>query len=245
MSLGNNIQFLRKQRKITQEELAAYMSVSRQTVSKWEADDMMPEINKLIEMCDFFSCKLDVLVRENMTVWDSIYSEVSIQTLKAFRMARYVMITPNPEDDVNAYMEQWANKSGLLAFDKHAKRIGWDFPFVSSEQQNRFGLRGYVSAYIIPEGFKVTYPGVEIAEQNEASYAVISIREPFEQAFERIPNAYKLVMKYLQANGFKEKQEEHVLSCFEYVYDKCGVTYMDVYIHVDAVTKADMFNLFL
>ncbi len=35
MNLGKNIQFLRKQKKITQEQLAEMMSVSRQTISRW------------------------------------------------------------------------------------------------------------------------------------------------------------------------------------------------------------------
>lgn len=121
MSLGKNIKYLRKQRKITQEEFAEYMMVSRQTISKWESEDVVPELNKLIEMCDYFSCKLDALVREDLSLVDEIYSEVKIKKVKAFKMAQYVMITPNPEDDVNAYLEEWAQKSGLLSFDKNAK----------------------------------------------------------------------------------------------------------------------------
>lgn len=104
MSLGKNIKYLRKQRKITQEEFAEYMMVSRQTISKWESEDVVPELNKLIEMCDYFSCKLDALVREDLSLVDEIYSEVKIKKVKAFKMAQYVMITPNPEDDVNAYL---------------------------------------------------------------------------------------------------------------------------------------------
>lgn len=244
MSLGKNIQYLRKQKKTTQEEFSEYMNVSRQTVSKWESEEVVPELNKLIKMCNYFSCKLDALVRENLSIVDKIYSEVKIQTISDFKMARYVMITPNPEDDVNAYLENWAHQSGLFSIDKNAKRIGWDFPYVSSEQQNRFNLRGYVAAYILPKGFEPTYPGVEIAEQLEASYAVITIQNPFEAALERIPNAYKIIMEYLNANGFKEKSEDNILSCFEYVYEKNGVTYMEVFIHTDAVSKGNLYTNF-
>ena len=38
MSLGENLQFLRKKNNITQEQLAEQLDVSRQSVSKWESD---------------------------------------------------------------------------------------------------------------------------------------------------------------------------------------------------------------
>ena len=244
MSLGKNIQYLRKQKKITQEQLAEIMSVSRQTISRWEADEIIPELNKLVALSDVFSCKLDTLVKEDMVAWDEIYSEVTIKTMKAFRMARYVMVTPKPEDDVNAYMDNWAQQSGLLKVQPDAMRIGWDFPYVSSELQNRFGLRGYVAAYILPEGFETDCFGVEYANQEEADYAVITIYDPFAAAFERIPNAYKKILEFLQSNGFREKPKDDILSCFEHVYEKEGITCMDVYIHVDSVSKTDSFTNF-
>lgn len=244
MSLGKNIQYLRKQKKITQEQLAEIMFVSRQTISRWEADEIIPELNKLVALSEKFSCKLDALVKEDMLSCDEVYSEITIKHVKAFKMARYVMVTPNPEDDVNTYMDNWAQQSGLLRYQPDAMRIGWDFPYVSLELQNRFGLRGYVAAYILPEGFETTYPGVEFADQEEADYATITIYDPFAAAFERIPNAYKKILKSLSANGFCEKPKEGILSCFEHVYEKEGITCMDVYMHVDSISKADIFTNF-
>lgn len=245
MSLGNSIQYLRKQKQITQEQLAERMSVSRQTISKWEADEAVPELSKLIALSDLFSCKLDALIREDLNAYDEIYSEITVKTVKPFKMARYVMVTPNPEDDVNRYMNDWAKRAGLLALNPEAKLIGWDFPYVSSELQNRFGLRGYVAAYVLPQGFEPDCPGVEYADQEEADYAVITVYDPFAAPFERIPNAYKKIMEYLQANGFREKPRDNVLPCFEYVYCKNGITCMDVYIHVDSVSKTNKFISFL
>lgn len=244
MSLGKNIQYLRKEKKITQEQLAEIMAVSRQTISRWEADEIIPELSKLVALSDVFSCKLDTLVKEDMSADDQIYSEITIKKVKAFRMARYVMITPNPESDVNVYMDNWAQRSGLLEFQPDAMKIGWDFPYISSELQNRFNLRGYVSAYVLPEGFKTDCPGVEYADQEEAEYAVITIYDPFVAAFDRIPNAYKKIMKYLQANGFREKPKENILPCFEHEYEKEGIVCMDVYMHVDSVSRTDCFTSF-
>lgn len=73
MSLGKNIQYLRKQKKITQEQLAEIMSVSRQTISRWEADEIIPELNKLVILSEMFSCKLDTLVKEDLLACDEIY----------------------------------------------------------------------------------------------------------------------------------------------------------------------------
>ena len=240
MSLGKNIQYLRKQKKITQEKLADEMAVSRQTVSRWEAD----EIVNLVALSDLFSCKLDTLIRENLTDDKHIYSEITIKTVKGFRMARYVMVTPNPEDDVNAYMENWTKRAGLLEIAPNAMQIGWDFPFVSAELQNRFGLRGYVSAYVLPDGFTTDCPGVEYHDQIDADYAVITIYDPFAAAFERIPNAYKKIMAHLEVNGFQEKMNDNILACFEHVYEKDGMTCMDVYVHVDSVSKTAVYTIF-
>lgn len=244
MSLGSNICFLRKQKKYTQEQFAEKMEVTRQTVSRWESDEVVPELAKLVDISNIFACKLDALVKETLSEQGDVYSKVQIKRMAPFRMASYVMISPNPEADVNNYMEKWALTSGLKASDPKAKRIGWDFPFVSQEQQNRFGMHGYAAAYILPEGFETNCPGVQYSENAEADYAMITIKEPFIQPFERIPNAYKRIMEYLQANNFKEKQQDNIISCFEHEYEENGIIYMDVYIHVDGVTKVDAFSHF-
>lgn len=244
MSLGNNISFLRKQKKLTQEQLADRMSVTRQTVSRWESDEVVPELDRLVEMCGIFACKLDVLVREDLSEQSEIYSEIRIRRIAPFKMASYVIISPDPESDALGHMDSWAKNCGLKDICPDVKLIGWDFPFVSQEQQHRFGLHGYVAACVIPDDFKTDCGGVTFTENKEADYAVITIKEPFIQPFERIPYAYKLIMDYLEANNFKEKKQENIIGCFEYEYKKNDITYMDVFIHVDGVAKADAFSMF-
>ena len=244
MSLGNNIYFLRKQKKLTQEQFADRMSVTRQTVSRWESDEVVPELDRLVEMCEIFTCKLDALVREDLSDQGEIYSEIRIKRIAPFKMASYVIISPDPENDAMGYMDRWAENCGLKKLYPDVRFIGWDFPFISQEQQNRFGLHGYVAACVLPDDFNTDCPGATFSENKEADYAVITIKEPFIQPFERIPKAYKLIMEYLQANHFKEKPQENIIGCFEYTYTKNGTTYMDVFIHVDGVTKSDAFSLF-
>lgn len=58
-------------------------------------------------LSDLFACKLDTMIKEDMSAGDAVYSEIIVKKVKAFQKARYVMLSPNPEDDVNAYMENW------------------------------------------------------------------------------------------------------------------------------------------
>lgn len=63
MSFGENLVYYRKRLKITQEELAERLYVSRQTVSRWENDSFYPDMDTLIKLCDIFDCSMDTLVR--------------------------------------------------------------------------------------------------------------------------------------------------------------------------------------
>ena len=48
---------------MTQEKLAERMHVSRQTISKWETEEAMPELDKLVELSSLFSCTIDALLK--------------------------------------------------------------------------------------------------------------------------------------------------------------------------------------
>lgn len=50
---------------MTQEQLADKLEVSRQTISKWEAGTSYPEMEKILQLCDLFSCSMDTLMRGN------------------------------------------------------------------------------------------------------------------------------------------------------------------------------------
>ena len=62
-AFAENLQFYRNRKEMTQEQLAEKMGVSRQTISKWEAGTSYPEMEKLLLLCDLFSCSMDTLMR--------------------------------------------------------------------------------------------------------------------------------------------------------------------------------------
>ncbi len=62
MSFRTNLSYLRMSRSMTQEQLAMLLGVSRQSVTKWESGKSTPEMDKLLKLCEIFSCTLDELV---------------------------------------------------------------------------------------------------------------------------------------------------------------------------------------
>ena len=67
MSFRDNLQHLRATRNMTQEQLAMLLGVSRQSVTKWEAEKSYPEMDKLLKLCQIFECTLDDLVQGDLT----------------------------------------------------------------------------------------------------------------------------------------------------------------------------------
>lgn len=63
MTLGEKISALRNQYEMSQGDLAEKMNVSRQSISKWETDTSVPELDKLIQLSEVFHITLDELVK--------------------------------------------------------------------------------------------------------------------------------------------------------------------------------------
>lgn len=228
MSFGKNLQFLRKLRgKMTQEELAEKMQVSRQTVSKWELDAVYPEIDKMLELCELFSVSADNLLREDMTAYDEKYSDLRIEKCQSFKYVVYPVISADPEGDAIGHMRKVALDLGCADPDI----IGWDFPFVSQEQRSVYRMHGYAAAWVVPDGY-ILPDGCEVFENPPIKYAAITINDPMLAPFAVIPNAYKTLMAYMAANGCAPPEEKNIVECFERSYFKDGEEYMDVFIAV-------------
>jgi Predicted transcriptional regulators len=65
-NLAVNLITLRKNRAISQEELASHLNVTRQTISKWEREESDPSIPMLITIADYYGITLDDLVIREM-----------------------------------------------------------------------------------------------------------------------------------------------------------------------------------
>jgi len=77
MNIGINISELRKKNNYSQEKLAELLCVSRQAVTKWEADESIPELSKLIALADLFDVSLDRLVGRKETDYAALKERIT------------------------------------------------------------------------------------------------------------------------------------------------------------------------
>lgn len=227
MSFGKNLQILRNMRnKMTQEELAEKMDVSRQTISKWELDITFPEMEKAILLSKLFSCSMDELLLNDIVCDNEAYIDIRVEEVPALKYVKYAVISSEPEDDAIKHIRGLAESLGI----EKPEIIGWDFPYLSQEQINVFHMHGYEAAWILPkEVNQIDYP---IIEQEKQLYAVITIRNPFDAPFVLIPNAYKTLGYYIEVNGMKGIRKKGILQCYEKTYEKKGIVYMDIFIAI-------------
>lgn len=63
MNIADRIKCLRKNKGLSQEELADKVGVSRQAVSKWESEQSTPDIEKIIIMSELFEVTTDYILK--------------------------------------------------------------------------------------------------------------------------------------------------------------------------------------
>ncbi len=68
MTIGEKIAKLRTAADISQEQLAEKISVSRQSVSKWEMDQALPQIDKVLMLCELFDVTTDELLHDKIAI---------------------------------------------------------------------------------------------------------------------------------------------------------------------------------
>ncbi len=103
MKIGEKIANLRVLSKMSQEQLAEILDVSRQSVSKWEMDQALPQIDKVIQLCKIFKISTDQLLRDSVEIHQS-YTEnkyfgtdgfrgeanVSLTSMQAYKIGRFL-----------------------------------------------------------------------------------------------------------------------------------------------------------
>lgn len=82
MKFGDNLKLIRKSRKISQEDLAEKLGVSRQSVSKWETGENYPSMQNIMCLCTIFKCQINELVHEDFVDINFLDDEIKMSVVK-------------------------------------------------------------------------------------------------------------------------------------------------------------------
>ena len=72
MTVGKKIEQYRKDLKLSQEELANQLFVSRQTISQWENDQTSPTIDNFLRLCDIFHISMNDFFEDQVSTGDNV-----------------------------------------------------------------------------------------------------------------------------------------------------------------------------
>lgn len=79
MDIGLKIKKLREKQKISQEELALKIFVSRQTISNWETNKSCPDVKSLITLSDIFNVSLDNFIKDDIKEMREVVEKATIK----------------------------------------------------------------------------------------------------------------------------------------------------------------------
>lgn len=100
MDIGLQIKKFREQQKISQEELALKIFVSRQTISNWETNKSCPDVKSLITLSNIFNVSLDNFIKEDIKEMREIVEKA---TIKKFNVISVVFLIELIVVAVSAY----------------------------------------------------------------------------------------------------------------------------------------------
>lgn len=114
MNLGNNLYQARKKKGLSQEDAAEKLGVSRQTISKWETDETLPDIRQAKQLSMLYGLSLDELIsfdvemQEIQDVIDRISDEVTekIDWTEAWSKKYPILASYQKEVDISYYAEE-------------------------------------------------------------------------------------------------------------------------------------------
>lgn len=109
MTFGKKIYLLRKQKGYSQDTLAEKLGVTRQAVSKWELDEMLPDCENAVKIAKLFSVTTDYLLKEDI----DIKPKITVPAL------------PDKYDNVDFMAAIAAFGASLAAFGLYRFRLFW------------------------------------------------------------------------------------------------------------------------
>ncbi len=104
MELGERLKTHRQKARLSQEELACRIYVSRQTVSNWENNKTYPDINSLVLLSEVFQISLDQLIKGDIDVMKQVIQKEEIDKMKRYGTVYTVLLTAAAVSAVPLFM---------------------------------------------------------------------------------------------------------------------------------------------
>lgn len=98
MTTGEKLSALRKNKGYTQEHLAEFLNVSRQSVSRWEMDIAFPETEKLIKLSRLLDCSIDFLLNNDLQEQELIHSPAAADCFNFIRECSYFFLATSVQN---------------------------------------------------------------------------------------------------------------------------------------------------
>ena len=89
MILADKITELRKKNGWSQEELADKLGVSRQSISKWESAQSVPDMSRILKMSELFGVSTDLLLKDNLELTED-HVLAPVETTEEYGVVRAV-----------------------------------------------------------------------------------------------------------------------------------------------------------
>lgn len=92
MELGKQIKMYRLENKLSQEELADRIYVSRQTISNWENDKSYPDINSLVLLSEVFKISFDRLIKGDIETMKDVIQKEEVDKMNRYGKIYTIML---------------------------------------------------------------------------------------------------------------------------------------------------------
>lgn len=123
MTTGEKLAALRRKKAMTQEQLAEYLGVARQSVSRWEMDAAFPETEKLIRLSRLLDCSIDYLLNDALQETDGTVGGLTADDCCRFiRECGYYFLATSANDQPHLRPMGFVHSDGrslYIATDPH------------------------------------------------------------------------------------------------------------------------------
>lgn len=205
MTTGEKLFSLRTKFNYTQEQIAEKLNVSRQSVSKWEQDQSIPDIDNLIILSEIYQVSIDYLLRREVKLQEEINANKKISNDKRFKKGLIIIIAMFIVKSLFYYWPIFninVIEQGFLGFEHEYMRL---YSVLSYLREN--GLTPNMVVMLIIFGIGLCQLLFSLA-----SYYIVDSREDmfvFRKIFSRVELIMFLTLMIMQINE---------LSVFAYIF---------------------------